>query len=143
MVIDQTGGTGVWNPPTDPPGVDTRLTAYALSDGTRRWQAPTSGTPQHAYSEGGVVLVADGARVAAMEPATGALRWSVDHASPGIGGDFTEAGTYRWFGATEDGQTVVGIIVAEEPYRDRTMPAGNAIELRTVSGGRGPRGCGR
>ena len=120
VVIDQNGGTGEVLAFDDRP--DTRVSAYDLTNGALRWRIPLPGTPQRTFFVNNTVVVPVDSTVYALEPATGATRWQVDHGSPGAGGTTTEAGTYRTFSGTPDPDTgdatVVGLIVAQEPYHD-------------------------
>ena len=117
FVIDQTGGTGVFGPSMGMK-VDTRVTAYDLLTGEQQWQIALPGTPQQVFPVSGGIAVADGSEVRLLDPATGATQWTADHRSPGRGGDFSEPGSYREFMGGTDGTPIVGLIVAEMPYRD-------------------------
>ena len=117
FVIDQTGGTGVFGPSMGMK-VDTRVTAYDLLSGEQQWQIALPGTPQQVFPVSGGIVVADGVDVRLLEPATGATLWTADHGSPGRGGEFTETGSYRLFMGGTGGAPIVGLIVAEKPYRD-------------------------
>jgi outer membrane protein assembly factor BamB len=114
IVIDQTGGTGDFN------GLraDTRVTAYDLLSGEQRWQIPLPGTPRQVFPVDGGLAVADGTRVWLLDPKSGATLWTADHGSPGRGGEFSEPGTYRLFMGGLGGTPIVGLVVAERPYRD-------------------------
>jgi outer membrane protein assembly factor BamB len=117
LVIDQTGGTGVYGPSTGMT-VDTRVTAYDLITGEQGWQIALPGTPQQVFPVSGGIAVADGSEVRLLDPATGATLWTADHGSPGRGGEFSEPGFYREFIGGGEGTPIAGLIVAEKPYRD-------------------------
>ena len=117
FVIDQTGGTGVFGPSVGMQ-VDTRVTTYDLLTGEQGWQIALPGTPQQVFPVSGGIAVADGSEVRLLDPATGATRWIADHGSSGRGGEFSEPGSYRSFMGGTSGAPIVGLIVAEKPYRD-------------------------
>ncbi len=112
VVIDQTGGTGVIGD-----RARSQATAYAAGDGRELWTTPLEGTPSiiHGASDA-LLVIPDGSSVIALDSATGTEVWSADHGSPGRGGQFSAAGSYRLFGG--DGSVVAGLIVAERPYTD-------------------------
>jgi outer membrane protein assembly factor BamB len=119
LVLDQTGGTGdITRIAGGLSGVQTVLSAYAASDGSQRWRVDLPGTPQQVFDVGGAtVLVADESELFAVDLASGAIRWSEDHGSPGVSGVYSEPGSYRWFDTGPDG-AIAGLIVAEKPYED-------------------------
>jgi hypothetical protein len=117
LVIDQTGGTGVLGPSMGMT-VDMRVTAYDLITGEQGWQIVLPGTPQQVFPVSGGITVADGSEVRLLDPATGATQWTADHGSPGRSGGFSENCSYRAFMGETDGQPIVGLLVAEKPYRD-------------------------
>lgn len=117
LVIDQTGGTGVLGPSMGMT-VDMRVTAYDLITGEQGWQIVLPGTPQQVFPVSGGITVADGSEVRLLDPATGATQWTADHGSPGRSGEFSENCSYRAFMGATDGQPIVGLLVAEKPYRD-------------------------
>jgi outer membrane protein assembly factor BamB len=116
VVIDQTGGSG--SQTGSAPKIDTRVTAYATSDGTRRWQVAVPGTPQMTFGAAGLVLVADHTQVLAIDPADGTVRWEADHGSPGQDTTYSEPGSYRAFSDSPSGPAIVGLIGAGKPSHD-------------------------
>lgn len=117
FVIDQTGGTGVYGPSMGMQ-VDTRVTAYDLFTGEQQWQIALPGTPQQVFPAAGALAVANATAVRLLYPETGATIWTADRGSPGQGGEFSVAGSYRSFIGGTAGAPIVGWIVAEMPYRD-------------------------
>lgn len=116
VVIDQSGGTGTLA--GEATNVDTRVTAYSASDGTRRWQLPMPGSPQMTFEAAGLVLVADHTHVYAIDPASGAVKWDADHGSPGQDSTYAEPGSYWTFSESTTDQVLVGLIVASKPEHD-------------------------
>ena len=98
-----------------PFGRGARLSAFAVSDGSRHWQVEVPVPASALRGAAGLVLVAFGPSVTALDVATGEVAWTADHGSPGQGGDETEPGVFGSFGG---GDPVVGLIVATEPSRD-------------------------
>lgn len=114
VIIDQTGGTGVAGD-----RAHTSVSAYDASTGELRWQVPLPGTPHLVAGAGSVLVIPVGTVLYALDPQTGASRWETDIGSPGRGGRYSEVGTLRSLetDATSPG-VLVGVVVAEEPYRD-------------------------
>lgn len=86
------------------------------------WQVPleqVGGTP--IVVGDGAVAVSTGTPVSVFDAADGALLWRRDHGSPGKGGftsSYSVAGGYSQFWLDETGTVLVGLIVAQQPYRD-------------------------
>ncbi|MCA1694093.1 MAG: PQQ-binding-like beta-propeller repeat protein, partial [Actinobacteria bacterium] len=118
FVIDQTGGSGEYPTGYDRANVRTVLTAYDAADGAVRWHVRLPGSPQEVFPAPGQVLVSNGPEVFAIDRGTGAINWSASHGSPGLTGDYSVQGSYQWFTVDPGTGTIVGLIVAEEPYRD-------------------------
>jgi outer membrane protein assembly factor BamB len=115
IVIDQTGGTGVVPDTLGRP--DSNITAYAVLNGSKRWNLGVPGTPQRVFDAGsGRVVVADEAEVIAIDLSSGTKAWSSDVGSPGMNQRYSEPGNYTWFDHADG--AIVGLIVAAEPYRD-------------------------
>jgi outer membrane protein assembly factor BamB len=98
----------------------TTLVALRAADGTELWRTTfdaVAPTPNPGFTDD-LVLWTIGTEIRAFDRVTGAHRWTVDHGSPGRGGDTSEPGTYRSFEANDDGSTVGGYIVAVPPQRD-------------------------
>lgn len=114
VIIDQTGGTGDFERP-----VDTRVSAYEVVTGVLLWQVPLPGTPQLTFDAGSIIVVPVGTELYAIDAKTGELAWKTDAGSPGRGGRYSEPGTFRFLELDDSVRpTLVGVIVAEEPYRD-------------------------
>ncbi len=117
VVIDQTGGTGVFAG-----SADTRVSAYETSTGELRWQVPLPGTPHLTIGAGSLVVVPTGTTLVAIDAADGAIVWQNDSGSPGRGGSYSEPGTFRFLELDEldddSAGILLGVIVAERKYRD-------------------------
>ncbi len=114
VIIDQTGGTGLYEGE-----VDTRVTAYEVQTGALRWQVPLPGTPQLTFHAASIIVVPVGTELYAIDALSGATVWQTDAGSPGRGGRFSTPGTLRFLDLDDSAPgTLVGVIVAEEPYRD-------------------------
>jgi outer membrane protein assembly factor BamB len=119
IVIDQTGGSGVVAEAHAGVTVDTRVTAYDLVTGEQRWQLALPGTPHRSIQAGRLVIVPVGTEMFAIDRASGAIAWRVDHGSPGRGGRYSEPGDYQTATVDpDDPSKVVGVVVAGQPYRD-------------------------
>lgn len=114
MVIDQTGGTGIWSGSTDTP-----LSAYRPADGSLAWRRPLPRPALGAYrGKPGIVVTTSESEWLAISADDGATLWSIDHGSPGRQRPYTVGGRYRDIVYMSDLDAYVGLIVAERPYRD-------------------------
>jgi outer membrane protein assembly factor BamB len=113
VVIDQTGGTGVFSGSTD-----TRVSAYEASTGAVRWQVPLPGTPHLVADAGPMFVIPTGTVLYAIDVGSGEIVWESDAGSPGRGGRYSTPGTFRFVELDDSTGTLVGLVVAEEPYRD-------------------------
>lgn len=114
VIIDQTGGRGVFEG-----RADTRVSAYDASTGELHWQVPLPGTPQFAVGAGSVLVIPVGTVLYALDVRSGERTWESDVGSPGRGGRYSEAGTFRFLAMDDAAPGIlVGAVVAEEPYRD-------------------------
>jgi outer membrane protein assembly factor BamB len=115
VVLDQTRGTGVL--PEHPAGSLTLVTGYDASDGEEHWSIEVPGTPQEVFDAGQLMVVASGSMLMAID-ASGTAAWTADHGSPGTGGAHSLPGGYHWLSFDPISNTIVGLILAEQPYRD-------------------------
>lgn len=114
VIIDQTGGTGVFED-----RADTRVSAYDASNGELRWQVPLPGTPHLVAGGGSVLVIPVGTVLYALDAQSGERTWESDVGSPGRGGRYSEAGTLRFLEMDEAApRMLVGVVVADERYRD-------------------------
>jgi outer membrane protein assembly factor BamB len=114
LVVDQPLGV------VEPGASGTALVGLRAADGTELWRTTFDAVapmPNPSFTDD-LVLWTLGTEIRAFDRVTGSHRWTVDHGSPGRGGDTSEPGTYRSFEASDDGSTVGGYIVAVPPQRD-------------------------
>lgn len=113
-ISDQTGGTGSFLG-----NGQTMVSAYELLTGELRWQVPLPDYPQMTAGVGSLIVVPVGTSLYALSAESGEIVWESDPGSPGRGGRYTVPGSFTFLESTDTEDTVlVGVIVAEEPYRD-------------------------
>jgi outer membrane protein assembly factor BamB len=114
FVVDQPGPLS----PAESHDIDTTLIALRATDGSELWRTSIHAAAPNPTVAGDLVLWTVDSQIQAFDRTTGAPRWTVDHGSPGRGGDATEPGQYQGFGVSDDGTVTAGFIYAEPPYRD-------------------------
>jgi outer membrane protein assembly factor BamB len=118
LVSDQTGGTGRIGDHGPPTPDQFRLAAYDIESGDRRWELAGAWSKTSVSSDR-TLVVTNATQVAEVSASDGDVVWVADVASPGVADRFSEPGGY-WsvVAAGSDGETLVGLVVAQEPYRD-------------------------
>lgn len=118
LVSDQTGGTGRIGHHGPPTPDQFRLAAYDVGSGDRRWELTGAWTMTSVPTDR-TVIVTNATQVAEVRAEDGEIVWLADAGSPGSSDRFSEPGGY-WsvVAAGAGGDTLVGLVIAQEPYRD-------------------------
>lgn len=118
LVSDQTGGTGRIGHHGPPTPDQFRLAAYDIESGDRRWELAGAWTMTPASTDR-TLIVTNATQVAEVSAEDGTIVWLADAGSPGTSDRFSEPGGYRSVVAPgPGGDTLIGLVVAQEPYRD-------------------------
>lgn len=118
LVSDLTGGTGRIGHHGPPTPDQFRLAAYDIESGDRRWELAGAWNMTAVQSDR-TLVVSHATQVAEVSASDGNVVWVADAASPGMSDRFSEPGGYlSVVAAGSDGETLVGLVVAQEPYRD-------------------------
>ena len=118
LVSDQTGGTGRIGHHVPPTPDQFRLAAYDVGSGDQRWELAGAWTMTSASTDQTLIIM-NATQVAEVSAEDGTIVWLADAGSPGSSDRFSEPGGYRSVvTAGPEGDTLVGLVIAREPYRD-------------------------
>jgi outer membrane protein assembly factor BamB len=118
LVSDQNGGTGRIGHHGPPPPDRFRLAAYDVGSGDRRWELEGAWSMTPASTDR-TLITTYATQVAEVSAEDGEVVWLADVGSPGVSDRFSEPGGYSSVvAAGPTGDTLVGLVIAQEPYRD-------------------------